>query len=88
MARTKKTPKRSDPKTGEMPKQFRQPSKWGTAAEGVWHLPGTLPAGTDGKPSYAGMHACNAINGTAVGDVGDTLYKCNALNLYSPYIVH
>ena len=98
MARTKQTPKKSDAKTGEMPKKIRQPSKWGTGAEGVWHLPGSLPAGPDGKPSYIGMHACNCRKCTAVGDVEDALYKCNALNgtnvvevedtLYTPYIVH
>ena len=54
MARTKQTPKKSDAK-GELPKRIRrEPSKWGTAAEGVWHLPRTLPLGPDGKPSYEG----------------------------------
>ena len=46
------------------------------------------------------MHVI-VVNGTAVGDIEDTLYKCNALNgtnvgevedtqdtLYTPYIVH
>ena len=54
MARMKQTKRRSE---STVPRQKREPSKWGTAAAGVTHRPPLLPArpGTSGNPSYKGM---------------------------------
>ena len=57
MAKTKKTPRKSDAK-GKLPPTKKQPSIWGTAAKVAFHRPPELPARTDdtcGNPSYLGM---------------------------------
>ena len=58
MARTKTTPRKADKE-----KKVREPLKWGTAAQVVFHRPPVPPPrDRSGNPSYIGMNVFNTLN--------------------------